>query len=69
MPRAVMAFETDIDMFRVHDREIYWLCRRRQSESMFSNAVLERALGCESTVRGVNTIRRMATKYCARAPG
>ncbi len=40
-----MALKTDIDDFHVQGREVYWLCRRKQSESTFSNAMLEKAIG------------------------
>lgn len=59
----LIALRTDIDDFHVHGREIYWLCRRKQSESTFSNAVLEKALGRQSTLRGANTVAKMAAKY------
>ena len=58
-----MALKTEIDGFAAHEREIYWLCRRKQSESTFSNAVLEKTLGRQSTFRGANTVQKMATKY------
>jgi uncharacterized protein (DUF1697 family) len=61
--QKLMALRTEIDNFHVHECEIYWLCRKRQSESTFSNAVLEKTLGRPSTLRGVNTIRKMAAKY------
>lgn len=61
--RKLMALRTDIDDFHVHDREVYWLCRKQQSESTFSNAVLEKTVGRSSTLRGVETIRKMAAKY------
>lgn len=61
--QKVMAFRTEIDDFHVHQREVYWLCRRKQSESTFSNAVLEKALRRQSTLRGVNTIKKIAAKY------
>jgi uncharacterized protein (DUF1697 family) len=64
--QKLMALRTEIDDFHVHGREIYWLCHRKQSESTFSNAVLERALGIKSTLRGVSTVRKMAEKYCQR---
>jgi uncharacterized protein (DUF1697 family) len=54
---------TDIDDFHVNGREIYWLCRKKQSQSTFSNAVLEKTIGRPSTLRGINTIRRMVAKY------
>jgi uncharacterized protein (DUF1697 family) len=61
--RRLMALRTDIDDFHVHGREIYWLCRKKQSESKISNAVLERAVGQKSTLRGANTVKKMAAKY------
>ena len=61
--RKVMELRTDIDEFDVHEREVYWLCRRKQSESTFSNAVLEKTLGRPSTLRGVTTVQKMAAKY------
>lgn len=65
--QKLMALQTDIDDFHVHEREIYWLCRKKQSESTFSNAVLEKTLRRQATLRGVNTIQKMAAKY-ASAP-
>jgi uncharacterized protein (DUF1697 family) len=59
----LMALRTDVDDFHVHGREVYWLCRERQSGSKISNAVMEKALGQKSTLRGANTIKRMAAKY------
>ena len=61
--QKLMALRTDIDDFHVHGREIYWLCRKRQSGSKISNAVLEKALGQKSTLRGANTVKKMAAKY------
>ena len=61
--KKLMALKTDIDDFHVHGREVYWLCRKKQSESTFSNAVLEKTIGRSSTLRGVNTIQKMAAKY------
>ena len=61
--QKLMALKTEIDDFHVHGREVYWLCLKKQSESTFSNAVLEKAIGRRSTLRGVNTIKKMAEKY------
>jgi len=63
--QKLMALTTDIDSFAVHNREIYWLCRKRQSESTFSNAILEKKLGLKATIRGVKTITKLAAKYVA----
>jgi uncharacterized protein (DUF1697 family) len=59
----LMALRTDIDDFHVDPREIYWLCRHRQSESTFSNAVFEKAIGARTTFRNTTTVRKMAAKY------
>ncbi len=63
--QKLMALRTEIDDFHVHGREIYWLCRKKQSESTISNAVLEKTLGRPSTLRGANTVKKMAAKYAA----
>lgn len=63
LTKKVMALRTDIDDFHVHGRELYWLCRRKQSESTFSNAVLEKTLGTPSTMRGMVTVQKIAAKY------
>jgi uncharacterized protein (DUF1697 family) len=63
--QKLLALKSDIDDFHVQGREIYWLCRKKQSESTFSNAVLEKTLGRPSTIRGVSTIQKMAAKYAA----
>ncbi len=61
--KKVMSLRTGIDDFHVHGRELYWLCKKKQSNSTFSNAVLEKTLGRPSTIRGVNTIQKIAVKY------
>ena len=61
--RKLMGLSSAIDSFVPHAREIYWLCLKKQSESTFSNAVLEKTLGVKSTLRGVNTVRKLAARY------
>ena len=61
--KKVMALRNAIDDFKIHGREVYWLCRKKQSESTFSNAVLEKTLKVPSTLRGMNTVKKMAAKY------
>jgi uncharacterized protein (DUF1697 family) len=61
--RALMAFRTATDEFRVHGREVYWSCATRSSDSEFSLARLERALKIEATFRNVNTVRKLAEKF------
>ena len=61
--KLLMAMRTPIDDFHVNGREMYWLCRKKQSESTFSNARFEKALGGRATFRGVKTIVKLAAKY------
>ncbi len=61
--QRLLAMQTDLDMFHIHGRELYWLSQVKQSESKISNAVFEKALGQPSTLRQVSTIRKMAKKY------
>ncbi len=60
---ALMALETELDAFHVHGREVYWLCRVKQSGSKFSNALFERAIRVRATFRGMNTVARLAAKF------
>lgn len=61
--QKLIALRTEFDDFHVNGREIHWLSRKKQSESAISNLVLAKVLGMPSTIRGVNTIKRMAAKY------
>lgn len=59
-------FATAVDEFRTVGREIFWLCKVRQSESKFSNAQFERKMGIAATFRNITTVRKLATKYPPR---
>jgi len=59
----LQALGTELDAFRASGREVWWLCQVKQSESTFSNAVFEKALGLKATFRGFNTLQRLAAKY------
>ena len=62
--KRTIALRTDIDELQVNGREIYWLCRKKQSESTISNTVYNKTLGMPATIRGLNTLKRMAEQYC-----
>lgn len=51
------------DRFHVHGREVYWLCRTRQGESDFSNALFEKRCGVRATFRNMTTVAKLAAKY------
>ena len=59
----LQSLHTEVDAFVARGREVWWLCQVRQSESKFSNAVFEKALGLKATFRGFNTLERLAAKY------
>lgn len=59
----LLAYRTDINDFHVHEREAYWLCRTRSSESNFTGAALEKALGMPATMRNITTVKKLAAKY------
>jgi uncharacterized protein (DUF1697 family) len=61
----LMSFNSEIDDFHIHEREIYWLCKKKQSQSSFSNTVLEKITQQTSTLRGYNTIRRISELFQA----
>lgn len=60
--KLLKTLETDVDAFYVHGHEIYWLCQVKQSESKFSNALMERKIKTDATFRGMNTIAKLAAK-------
>ena len=60
---ALLGLATDIDAFHLHGRELYWLCRKTQSQSTISNALLERKLKTCLTFRNLTTVAKLAEKY------
>ena len=67
--QKLMAFRTPVDDFHIHEREIYWLCRKKMSESAFSGALLEKTLGMPATMRNATTVKKLAAKYAAPSVG
>lgn len=65
--RAVLAFSGPTDDFATHARELYWRTRGRISESKFSLAQLERALGLRATFRNITTVRKLDALLSAPA--
>ena|SRR4026208_2050112 len=62
--KKLLALASNIDGLILKDRELYWLYRRKNGESKFYGPILEKTVGVKATVRNVNTIRRIAAKYC-----
>lgn len=61
--KALMALKTGNDDFHAQGREVYWLCKTKQSDSKFSYARFEKMLNVRATWRNINTVRRLAAKY------
>ena len=61
--KTLMSFRSDVDDFHVHGREVYWLCKVRQSESPFFKVPFEKRVNVRVTFRNMNTIQRMVRKY------
>jgi uncharacterized protein (DUF1697 family) len=65
LKRNVKALRTNTDVFEARGREIYWLRRRKQNGGPFSTVPLEKTLGRAFTVRGADTIKMIASKWCS----
>ena len=61
--QRVLSLRTEVDEFHVSGRELYWLCRKKISESEVSGALLAKALGVEATLRNSTTVKRITAKY------
>ena len=60
---ALSRLESAHDRFHVNGREVYWLCRTRQGESDFSNALFEKRCGVRATFRSMTTLAKLAARY------
>lgn len=59
---ALLQLRSALDDFVVEAAEVYWVCRTRQSDSRFSNAVLERKLGLRSTMRRSSMLHGLSAR-------
>jgi uncharacterized protein (DUF1697 family) len=59
----VLKLRTSNDDLCIDGRELYWLRRGSLLESPVSGKLLEKLLNMPTTLRNVNTIRRLALKY------
>ena len=62
--RAVASLRSDVDEYAIRGRELYWLRRRQLMASIATGPSLDRIIGSPITMRNVNTVRRLAAKYC-----
>jgi len=65
--RTISQMATEVDRLQVQGRELLWFSDNRQSESVFSNAAFERALGMRTTFRSLNSLRKLLAKHAQNA--
>ena len=61
--QKLLALATEVDEFHFSGREIYWLRRKKISESEFSGPKFEKTLGMKATLRNSTTVKKIASKY------
>jgi uncharacterized protein (DUF1697 family) len=61
--RRLTALRTPDEGFHVHGREFYWICGTSFSNSAFTGKTLDNTLGVSTTLRNINTVRRLVAKY------
>ena len=64
--KALLAFNTDTELFRLHGNEIHFLSRITMADSKFSNSKFEKQIGTPTSFRNVNTMVRLAKKYAPK---
>jgi uncharacterized protein (DUF1697 family) len=64
--KTLISLKTADDEFHVNGSEFYWLSRVGQGESKFSNMLFEKKVGVRSTIRGMNTVQKLAAKHCGK---
>ncbi|MEW6125824.1 MAG: DUF1697 domain-containing protein [Acidobacteriota bacterium] len=60
--QKMLSMQTTVDAFHFHQREMYWLCRTRFSESLFKGN-MEKILGMSATMRNSTTVKKLVAKY------
>ncbi len=65
---AVQNLSTATDRFDTQGPELLWLCHQKQSESTFSNAVLERQLKLRCTLRRASMLQRLSAQLLSGGP-
>jgi uncharacterized protein (DUF1697 family) len=59
----LLTLRNEIDDFKAHRREVFWLRRMQLGESKFTGALLEKTLKMPATMRNITTVKKMAAKY------
>ena len=59
----MLSFRTAMDDFHVQERELFWLCRGKVTDSLVSWPLITKSVVVPSTMRNITTIRKLAAKY------
>jgi uncharacterized protein (DUF1697 family) len=59
----ICSLENPEDRFHVRGRDFWWLSKHHQARPAITGRQLEKALGQPTTLRNVNTVRRMADRF------
>ncbi|HEY5884588.1 MAG TPA: DUF1697 domain-containing protein [Pyrinomonadaceae bacterium] len=57
------ALADNVNSFRVHEREVYWLRRKSVGESVYSGGIIEKTLKTPVTFRSSTTVKKILAKY------
>lgn len=63
----IRARATAMDAFALHERELYWLCRGRTTDSLVSWPKVEKALKLDLTMRNLTTVSKLSAKVAGHA--
>ena len=69
MTNILLTYRNEMDDLSVYNREVYWLPRTNQLDSPVSKVGLEKIIKAKATVRGINTVRKLAAKYSTNNKG
>ncbi|MGE5682873.1 MAG: DUF1697 domain-containing protein [Bacillota bacterium] len=58
----LLSLQSENEEFRISGKELYWLCRIKFSESVFSGPLLEKTLRMQITLRNSTTVKKMVAK-------
>lgn len=69
MTNTLLTYRNEMDNLSVCNREVYWLPRTNQLDSPVSKVGLEKIIKSKVTIRGINTVRKLAAKYSTTNQG
>lgn len=58
----LMTYASEVDLIHIEGPHVYWL-RRNQGETVLSNALIEKALAVEATMRNDKTVQALVERF------